>query len=79
MVVYIRIGIVEEDKDKHCCTGLIIVEKFDKIRMIYFLGVAEIVAVGIAELVAELDSGTGVGSTRGISSILFKTFQSILL
>ena len=41
----------------------------------YLVGVAEIVAVGVAEVVA----GIGVGKTNGICSILFKTFQSMLL
>ena len=45
----------------------------------YFIGMADVVALGTAEVVAGLFVGIGVGKTNGNSSILFKTSQSMLL
>lgn len=78
MGVYTLIGIVGKDSDKHYYIGLMIAVKFRN-KFNYFVGAAETDAVGVADVVVEFIGGIGVGKTRGVSSILFKTLQSMLI
>lgn len=52
-----------------------IAEKYNNKILIYLVGVADIVAVGTTEAFG----GIGVGKTKGICSIFFKTSHSMLL